>query len=200
MIVESILVSLIVGKIRKGRFVNILNASIRGLFLFIFAAILKISAVIAYNNDMYGLAKYIKEYFFYVQGLVYILIIIGLILNIKLKSFVIITVGFIMNMLVVAVNKGKMPVSKEAVDYIKSSSNCTNCINDLYQIIALESTKIPYIGKIVPIPYPSEFAKIISVGDIIIAIGVFVFIQSLMLRRGLFSKTTSMIEFNYSAR
>lgn len=110
------------------------------------------------------------------------LLIIGLIFNFREKGFKLVLSGSILNFIPIALNNGKMPVSTKALKFSKLYTELTFLEEGriLTHILADKSTKLNILSDIIPIPKPYPFPKIISIGDILIAIGLFVLIQTYM--------------------
>ncbi|WP_066501159.1 DUF5317 family protein [Abyssisolibacter fermentans] len=199
MIAESVIISLVAGKLRKGKIFKIFDSKIKGWYLFIIAVILEFSSMYIYNENIYDLGAYINDYFMFIQGAVYMLVLVGLILNFRYKSLIIVFLGTVLNLLVMLINGGKIPVSIEALKYANLAGKIKLLQGGkiLTQTISSEITKLAFLGDIIPIPYPNVMAKVISIGDIIIAIGIFVLIQKIMVNKNAFGNNCNMIEFDY---
>ena len=75
-----------------------------------------------------------------------------------------------------------MPVSIKALKFSKLYNELTLLEEGriLTHVLIDKSTKLSILSDIIPIPKPYLFPKIISLGDILIAIGLFVLIQTYM--------------------
>lgn len=116
--------------------------------------------------------------FLYLHILSYISILTVLILNIKMTSIKIVFAGTIFNMLAIFSNNGYMPVSGRAIETIKPLA--TNISDKLdYKHILLDSnTNFTFLVDIFPTPPWYPLKQIFSIGDILIAIGIFILIQN----------------------
>lgn len=196
MFVESLILSTIVGKIRGGKIKNIGSLKIKGWYLFLLGFLLEYSSIYIEKLTDNKLSFFIREYFSYMQFLVIILFILGFILNLRNKGILIMFIGSLFNSIAILLNDGKMPVSIEALKY----SSLTKDIDmlktgiTLTHQIATNSTKFYFFTDILPIPVPYPLPKVISVGDIIIALGVFILIQKIMLSR---KRKDSILDFTY---
>ncbi len=182
MVIETIILSLILGKLRGGKIKNLCNLYISGWYLIVLSFLLEIISILIVSNTTGNLSKMIKENFFYVNVSIYLLLIIGIIMNFHEEGFRVVLLGSILNFLSIVLNEGKMPVSIKALKY-----------SNLYTQLALldegkimthslvsEATKLHFINDIIPIPKPYPLPKIISIGDILIGIGIFIIIQTYM--------------------
>jgi len=180
MVYDGIVFGLIVGFIRGGFF-----GALRGL------SQLKLVA-----GWIFPLLFAFQVVFFLLQGrfdavaqytgisimIIYIIGMIFIALNYKLPGFRAIFVGVFLNFLVMALNGGAMPVSLEAAALLGSEYVEMLRTHDIvYKHAALmEDTLLPFLGDIIPIvaPYPRQM--VISIGDIVMNIGIFVFLQHIM--------------------
>lgn len=104
-------------------------------------------------------------------------------LNRHHKGFKLIIIGVLMNFIVMAVNGGRMPVSLSAsevlgpyyTDMLKSGS----VISKHYMMDA--STRLSLLGDIIPLSKPYPRTQVISIGDVVMNFGMFLFIQSIMV-------------------
>jgi len=180
MVYDGIVIGLIVGLIRGGFFGALRKLSQLKLVAgWVFPLLLVFQIVLFYFQERNAaLQQYtgISVMVIYVIGLLFI----GL--NHKYPGFKTIFVGVFLNFLVMVVNGGIMPVSLEAsamlgqyyVDALQSSEV-------MYKHAALtESTRLPFLGDIIPIvsPYPREM--VVSIGDIVMSVGAIVFLYKLM--------------------
>ena len=82
--------------------------------------------------------------------------------------------GYIFNLLPISVN-GKMPVSLNAL-IITSDIEKINLIKNGFSLShkVFEDPKLFFLSDIIPIPKPYIYARVISIGDILISIGLFI--------------------------
>lgn len=184
MFLEPTIFSLIIGKLRKGKFENLEHIYIKGWYLLIISGILQIGigTLKAYNLDLWNI--FIKKYFIYFHLLTYLLLFIVVFLNIKRFSMKVFLIGITLNFLVIFSNGGKMPVSIEGINGINNPSIDIEISDfDIKHKGFTKDTKLPYLADIIPIPPPYPLPKIISIGDIFLMGGVFIFFQESMIKR-----------------
>lgn len=191
MFIEAIVLGLVVALLRKGRFRNIGRMHIKGWYLFIIGGIIQlaISLLRGLNNPF--ITDIFDEYFVYIHMFTYILMIIGIALNFKKTFMKFILIGVLLNFIVIFANGGQMPVSfKGAKGYEHYTEAIPDKPFDIKHKIIDEDTKFPYLADVIPLSRPYPLARIISIGDISIMIGVYLFFQeSMVLKkkyRGLF--------------
>lgn len=185
MVIETITLSLILGKLKGGKIRNLESLYINGWYLFVISFLVEIVSLLIVSNNIGELSNIIEDKFFYIHLFIYLLLIIGLFMNFHDKGLRVTLFGSILNFLPLILNNGRMPVSLKALKY----SNLYTQISLLEEgrimthTLANKATKLIYLGDIIPIPKPYFFPKIISIGDILIALGLFVLIQSYMKKR-----------------
>jgi hypothetical protein len=190
MVFDGILISFIVGLLRKGNLRAFSQLNLKWGWIFPLLLVVQL-AVFTFQND--------SEFLGQLSGSIYIAVyIIGLIflfLNRRNPGFILIFIGVFLNFIVMVLNGGRMPVSVEAAavldpGYIQALKE------SLYAKHAMltSTTHLGFLGDVIPISDPYPRTQIISIGDIIMNIGIFFFIQYLMVKHPLAKKgnTTSL--------
>ncbi|MGB7604987.1 MAG: DUF5317 domain-containing protein [Lutisporaceae bacterium] len=181
MIIESIGSSLLVGKLRKGKFSNMKTAEIYKWYLIVGAFLLEFITVFLSAK---GYKLFINNIFI-IHLISYSLLFIGIYFNIGRLSFKIIMLGTLLNFIVIMLNDGQMPVSQEAM----VKAGLTEDLNALLHgeiithTIIVKNTLLKFLGDIIILPKPYPRPKVFSIGDIFMAVGVFVYIQEIMIRK-----------------
>jgi len=106
------------------------------------------------------------------------LILLGVLwLNLAAPGMKLFGLGSFLNFLAIAANGGAMPVSRSALDLL----NMNITPSGTHTLLTAES-RLPFLTDIIPLwmPYP----QVISVGDIVLVAGMFLFIQQKMLAGG----------------
>lgn len=155
LIAESFIISIILGFIRGGKLKRLSKIKFKAVWTFIIALIMQIIIVFSIEFNVNIIVDYMEELHIFS----YIIFFIGILVNIKYKSLWLITLGGMVNLFLL-INKGEKAT------------------------IVLDVLKLKGLDKIVIhrlYPYP----RIIGIGDIIIALGLFIFIQSIMLNKKL---------------
>lgn len=182
MIIETLGLSLLIGKLRGGNIRNLGKLHIKGWYLFFMAFLIEIISILITTRTNGIIGKFIINNFLTIHIIIYILIIISLILNIRGKGIIYILIGMLLNFMPILANNGKMPVSvrRLANSYLYSQLNLLKDNRILTHTLVTENTRFYYLSDIISIPKPYPFPKIISIGDIIIGIGIFILIQFYM--------------------
>lgn len=182
MFVEPLLFSLILAKIRNGKFSNIEKLKFKSWYLILIAAVIQLTLTLLKKINPQWASIITEDYFIYLHGLSYLLLIICIILNIKMHSMKFFLIGVLLNFLVITVNTGKMPVSISGIKGINTNNiELPNREFDIKHIAVTEKTKLVYLSDIILIPRPYPLPKILSVGDLFIMLGLFLFIQEIMV-------------------
>ncbi|MBM7618423.1 hypothetical protein JOC95_000265 [Bacillus tianshenii] len=177
MVYDGIIIALLVGLFRGGNFKGLADMKIKQAW--VFPVLLMIQIVIYILQNKIPILGFYSNTIFI---LVYLVGMYFLWLNRHHPGFVVIFIGVFLNFLVMALNGGRMPVSIEA-SAVLDPYFVEALKNGLYgkHAAITESTRLAFLGDIIPLsaPYPRE--QIISIGDVIMNIGVFFFIQYLMI-------------------
>ncbi|WP_419955622.1 DUF5317 domain-containing protein [Neobacillus niacini] len=190
MVFDGILISFIVGLLRKGNLKAFSQLNLKWGWVFPLLLVVQLT-VFTLQNDSVFLGQ--------LSGSIYIVVyIIGLVflfLNRKNPGFILIFIGVFLNFLVMVLNGGRMPVSVEAAAVL--DPGYIQALKDgLYAKHAMLTTEsnLGFLGDVIPISDPYPRTQIISIGDIIMNIGIFYFIQYLMVKHPLANrgKTASL--------
>lgn len=190
MVFDGILISFIIGFLRKGKLDGLIN--LRFKYGWIFPILLAVQIVIFSLQDNF---LFLQEKSGYVFIIVYILGLCFLWLNRDLKGMNLIIIGVALNFIVMLVNGGRMPVSVEAavvldpvyVQYLKEGLYAKHTA-------LTEDSFLGFLGDIIPLTSPYPRSQVISIGDILMNIGVFIFIQHLMMQGKTVEVTKPAIE------
>jgi len=86
-------------------------------------------------------------------------------------------VGVAMNFVVMLANGGKMPVSREmAVMANPDAVSMLELGHGTKHVIMTESSRLPFLADVVPVTLPYPLPQVISLGDIVMNVGVFWFL------------------------
>ena len=171
MIVEAVIVSLIIGFIRKGKVMNFAFIDIRGIYLFMLGALIQAVVFNLALPDVGGLRTWMYDYFYWLHLLTYLLIMVPLFLNKEFVGFILMGIGTLMNFLPIAANAGKMPVSLP---------DGYDPVFDLGHGLLTGATRFKGLSDLIFIGPPYPLAKVLSIGDLFLVVGVFWFIQTVM--------------------
>ncbi|MGG3467490.1 DUF5317 domain-containing protein [Neobacillus pocheonensis] len=178
MVFDGIILSFIVGFLRKGNMKALAQLKLTWGWIFPLLLVVELTVFSLQNGH-----KTLGEISGYIYILVYILGLLFLIMNRKNPGFTLIFIGVFLNFIVMALNGGRMPVSLEAASILEPGY-LDVLKEELYakHTALIDSTNLGFLGDIIPITKPYPRTQIISIGDIIMNIGAFLFIQYLMVK------------------
>jgi hypothetical protein len=193
MVYDGIVIGLIVGFLRAGWRNGIAALSqIRIKGGLIFPVLLAIQFLLFFLHDRVPVIAHYNGYMFMI---VYAAGLYVLVLNRKEKGFWWIFAGVALNFLVMLVNGGKMPVSVEAASVLepKFVEMLQNGAITTKHSMLDDSTLLPFLGDIIPLTKPYPRSQVISIGDVIMNIGIFVYFQHVMVT---YRKRSPIVETN----
>lgn len=163
------LIGFIVGWLRGGSLSNLAKIEFRFWWLIVAAALIQASFPFLIDKIDYRaiFAAYLASF---------ALIAVALVANLRRRFVPIILAGIAMNIAVIALNGG-MPFYSEKY---RSRASEMRAINGLH-VPASEKTRLGFLGDWIPIPPPYPQPAILSPGDIVVSLGLFLFIQAAMV-------------------
>jgi len=196
MYIEAVIIGIVIGMIRNGKFTNITNMRLRGLFLVILSVAVQVSPIFLVKM------KFIREYLYIFPFISLVLMSLAILVNISRKGMKVIFLGALFNIVVMALNNFHMPIDFASLEWagltpLLESIKSGSVIG--YMNVENATTIGTYLGKILPIPSIYPFSKVLSIGDIIITLGIILFFQGEMIR-SYFRGDSSMINFSYKPK
>jgi hypothetical protein len=175
MFIHAIVLAVIIGYILKGRLGNLEQIRIRGINFIIVAFIMEYIIVLLIKNSI------IKHsiYTYILDLIMYSLLFIFTYLNKDNKLIFCMGIGFLLNAIPIFFNGGAMPVGVKAMTMTSSDINIK--MKGLYTFVD-ENTRFWYLGDV--IPFRGFIKSMISIGDIIAAIGMMLIIIKGMREQG----------------
>jgi hypothetical protein len=178
MVFDGIIISVIFGLLRGGSFRSF--AELRLKYGWIFPLLLVVQLIVFVMQNKFAWIAAISPYLFIA---VYVIGLLFLWMNRNQKGFILIWIGVLLNFIVMIANGGRMPVSLDAATILDPAFT-TYLKEGLYakHQILTDTSLFGFLGDIIPLtnPYPRE--QVISIGDVIMNIGIFMFIKHLMLQ------------------
>jgi len=181
---EGILIGILIGFIRRGSLKNIGNIEIKGKGLIIAAFIIQLSFLLLNT----GLLDLDFDYYELILTGSYILILISLFLNFNIKFVPIVIIGGILNFLSYILNDWNVGLT-EAASKTVFSQEIFQLLNNgnitLFKLIPEESF---YKGGFIPWNRMLIFPSAVSIGDIIIFVGLILIVQNIMVDKRMMSR------------
>lgn len=193
MFIEAIVLGIIIGLVRNGSFRNISITKIRGWFLILLALIIQVMISVFSNISI--VQAYGKQ--FYIVSAV--LITLTLIINLDKKAMWLILIGAILNYVVMFINGFRMPIYFEGLKLAGLEDMVDGIKNgEIINYMSLDEVGnwTKHLGKYIVIPKPYPMAKVISIGDIIMSLGMVLFIQGEMIK-SYFTTRSRMVRVGY---
>lgn len=162
----AVILGLIAGTVSKGKLSNIKNIRINKAWLIIMAYLIQILAQVTAIRGI----DFAVRYSVIVEAVVFGMLLIALWFNRHYAGMILIAAGSILNIVVMMCNGGKMPVNASAIN-----------ISDGKHILADKFTRLPFLGDIISPPGVLGYANsVVSVGDLVVILGLAVLIFELM--------------------
>ncbi len=185
MFVESVILGIVIGIVQNGRITNIGITRIRGWYIILLAFFLGISPMFSINSPFFE--DFGSRIYF-----ISLLMMFGILLwNLDKKGFWIIAIGAVLNIVTIMLNHFKMPIYMEGLR-IAGLENMINGIEsgEIINYISMESLDSwsRFLGKLIVIPKPYPLAKLISIGDLLMSLGIIFYLRGEMLKKYRFSR------------
>lgn len=183
MLAESIFLSILIGKFRKYKIRNLEKIHFDKIYFTFLAFSIELISIIILKFDIQPYSSYINNNYIFIHIFIYLFLFIFFAYNFEYKLLRIMLVGIILNFIVIISNNGFMPVSID----MALTNGFTESVNLLkagkiagHTLLVKETTNLWFLGDIINIPPPYPFPQTISIGDILIDLGIFLFIQDKM--------------------
>jgi hypothetical protein len=167
--------SVLVALARGGRLANLANLRIRFVWLLFIPFLLQLLAFFP-RPDFIAVNDTATQWIYAVSmGLA----VVALLLNRHLPGVIWIAAGLLLNILVISLNGGFMPVSA-AARAVAGLPELTARETNVVPMTA--ATVLPWLGDILPLPAFLPFATVYSPGDVLITIGGVIFTQRVLVQ------------------
>lgn len=196
MFIESILIGIVIGIVKRGRITNIGITSIRGWYMVIIAFLLGISPMFSINSPFF------EDFRIYVYLLALVIVFAVILWNLDKKGFWLMAVGAGLNLLVVLLNHFKMPIYMEGLRIAGLDSLLAGIESGrILNYVAMEdlTSWSRFLGKLIVLPKPYPLAKLVSVGDLLMSLGIVFYIRGEMITKYRFSRSR-MVRPGYKRR
>lgn len=186
MLLDVLIISLIIAFLRGGKFKRLAEIDLRRIELIVISFVIQYIIVKAGESG----ATWIQKWGVYLYVSSYILLLLSIWYNRHIKEMLIFGVGIFINFVVIVANGGHMPVSLVALQKAGMAYMLPLLQSKSYIIHTLmdSQTKLKLLADVIPLPSPYPRPRVLSIGDVIMGIGVFFLIQNYMTEKGLFKK------------
>lgn len=179
MLIDALALSVAVGKARRGRFRRLANLELRWISLLVTAFVLQYAALDLSLRGL-GWVKAVGPWLF--MG-TFLLLLVGLGVNWQHRELRLVALGIFLNFLVIAANGGHMPVSPTAIE-AAGLEGLTKALEEgtYFTHTAMQAgSRLAFLGDVFVLPPPYPRPRVFSIGDALMAVGVFWLIQRVML-------------------
>jgi len=179
--VYIIIISILVGLISGGKLNNLTQISLKRIELLILACLIQGGLIFFGSRKV----QFIIDYSSYALIFSYIVLILAVWYNKKLKGMNFIILGIIFNFVVIVANGGHMPVLLSSLYRAGLNDFALILKEGSYVIHTLitEKTLCAFLADVIPLPPPFPDPSVVSVGDFLMFFGVFSLIQNAMLKK-----------------
>lgn len=172
MFIDSIVIGILASLIMGGQFKGLVSISLKHPWLIVVSFLIQFSSI----------------YFLPSQLLLAVIISnVGLLLfcyaNIDVAGFKYMLIGIFLNLIVMVVNGGRMPVDVESAKIMSPEDVPALLAGEYGKHVAIsENTHLNFLGDIFFLQYPYPRPIIISLGDIVFSLGVILFLYFVMVK------------------
>jgi len=114
------------------------------------------------------------------------LLVLFLAANLRYRSRIAVAAGVLLNLAVIAANHGYMPVrvaDMQRAGFYDVAATLERDGHFQKSSVLDSGTSLWFLGDVLPIPLPNGPDRLISAGDVLIALGTFAFVQEALVSR-----------------
>lgn len=174
MLTSSIILGLLLALVRRGDLRRLASLQMRWWWLIVGAFLLKFAVVRLSSEGVSWMATAGPT----LHILVYGIISLPLFLNRGLPGMRLVVAGTLLNFVVIVANQGRMPVLETAVVLAGKAHTLDRLRAGIVAIhtVVTPETALPWLGDWIPVPFP--LASVVSPGDVLLAVGVILLINT----------------------
>ncbi len=179
--VYVIIISIVIGLLRKGKLSSLSQISIKKIELIVLACLIQGGIIFLGSKEI----KFVLDYSPYMIIFSYIVLLLAVWYNKTLKGIKIIALGIIFNFIVIVANGGHMPVLLSSLYKVGLNDFALVLKEGTYitHILISEETLFRFLADVIPLSPPSPDPSVVSAGDFLMFYGVFGLIQNAMLEK-----------------
>ena len=172
----GVLIGLAIGLLRGGSLLGFSAVRFRHLWLM---AIAIIAQVIIFTRPV-GTWQWVLDYGPYIYMVTIVMTVVFMAYNLHIPGLKLILIGALLNGVTIFANLGYMPVSNEAMRISGLDERFERELDPETATVDVqltnnkrmdETTRLEFLGDIIPVPYGLSGPTVISIGDIFIALG-----------------------------
>ena len=176
----ALLIGLVIGLVRRGNLSNLAHIDLKGKWLILGALIVQV-LIFPLGHS----APVIQTGTEYLHFLSYFFLFVFIVINRHYLGFIITGIGMALNIIVIAANGGYMPASAEALRNAGLDRVAAILESGLHHgntVLMSAHTKLNFLGDIFSVPKYIPFSTAFSIGDILIGLGIVIFLALEMPR------------------
>lgn len=181
MLLDVLIISLVIAFLRGGKLGNLAKINFNNIALIIIPFIIQYVLVVGGERGVDFFARWGA----YLHIISYSILLTGIWYNRHIEGIGIFGAGIMLNFLVILANKGQMPVSLLALERVGMQDMLPLLERQSYVIHSIMSpeSKLKFLADVIPLPPPYPKPRVLSIGDLIMAVGAFLFVQNYMVRK-----------------
>lgn len=173
---EAAILGIIAGLLRKGSLSNLARIPFRGAYVFAIPLILFVVAtMLTYRT---GDEVLIRTAVRVMNILLYVVLLAAIFWNRHIREMKLLGLGAFLNFIALSANGGVMPVSRWAAE-TAGMLEFLERMKGVRHVVTEGGSRLWPLTDIIPVPIPI-LTTVLSVGDIILALGLFLLIQRYM--------------------
>jgi len=179
--VYIIIISIIIGLLRKGKLSSLSQISLKRIELIVLACLIQAGLIFLWPKKV----KFVLDYSSYLIIFSYIVLLLAVWYNKKLKGMKIIALGIILNVIVIVANSGHMPVLLSSL-YKAGLNDFALVLKEgtyVTHVLITEKTLFGFLADVIPLSPPFPDPSVVSAGDFLMFYGVLSLIQNTMVKR-----------------
>ena len=180
MIIEAFILSVLVGFARRGSLRNLGQIPVRHLYLFVLSLVVFVGMYALAGTSGGGASmQYVRA----ANIIQYAILLAAIGLNRHIRGMWLVGAGTFLNFLAVAANGGVMPTSATALRTVGMTEMLSpdRTAQFVRHVIMAPEARLKLISNLIPVPgLGFVLPQVVSIGDIVIAVALFVIIQLYM--------------------
>lgn len=176
-----IIISITIGLLRKGKLSSLSQISLKRTELLLLAFLIQAGLIFLGSRKI----EFVLNYSSYALAFSYVVLLIAVWYNKKLKGMKIIALGIAFNFMVIVANGGHMPVLLSSLYKVGLDDFALVLKEGTYvtHTLITEKTLFRFLADVIPLSPPFPDPSVVSVGDFLMFYGVFSLIQNAMLKK-----------------
>mgnify|MGYP001093297486 CR=1 FL=1 len=179
--VYIIIISIIIGLLRNGKLSSLSQISLKKIELILLACLIQAGLIFLGSKKV----KFVLDYSSYMIVFSYIVLLLAVWYNEKLKGMNFIALGIIFNFIVIVANGGHMPVLLSSL-YKAGLNDFALVLKEgtyVTHTLISEKTLFRFLADVIPLSPPFPDPSVVSAGDFLMFYGVFSLIQNAMVKK-----------------